>query len=59
MKSTYTSVISSKEQNERIGFELDKDNMIHIQLGSSDVAFTKKETKEIVEILKKLVKNNR
>ena len=49
MKLAYTSVISSKEQNKRIGFELDKDNMIHIHLGSFDVAFTKKKQKKLLE----------
>lgn len=57
MKSTYCGVKASKEQNEMINFEKTKDNLIHIYLGSSDVAFTKKEVKEIVEKLKFLIKN--
>ena len=55
MREKYYSVIASKEQNESIGMQKTKDNMIHIYLGSSDVAFTKKETKEIIENLKSLV----
>lgn len=57
MKSTYCGVKASKEQNEMINFEKTKDNLIHIYLESSDVAFTKKEVKEIIEKLKFLIKN--
>lgn len=57
MKSTYCGVKASKEQNEMINFETTKDNLIHIYLGSSDVVFTKKEVKEIIEKLKFLIKN--
>ena len=56
MKSTYCGVKASKEQNEMINFERKEDGMIHIYLGSSDVAFTVKETKEIIEKLKSLMK---
>ena len=57
MKSTYCGVKANKEQNEMINFEKTEDGMIHIYLGSSDVAFTVKETKEIIEKLKYLTKN--
>ena len=56
MKNTYCGVKASKEQNEMINFERTEDGMVHIYLGSSDVAFTVKETKEIIEKLKFLVK---
>lgn len=56
MANTYCGVKASKEQNESINFEK-KDGMIHIYLGSSDVAFTMKEAREIIETLKKLIKS--
>lgn len=56
MANTFCGVKASKEQNESINFEK-KDGMIHIYLGSSDVAFTMKEVKEIIENLKILVKS--
>ena len=56
MKPTYCGVKASKEQNEMINFERTEDGMIHIYLGSSDVAFTVKETKEIIDKLKNLIK---
>jgi len=56
MKTTYCGVKASKEQNEMINFQRTEDGMIHVYLGSSDVAFTVKETKEIIEKLKSLVK---
>lgn len=57
MKRTLDGVKASKEQNESINFEKTEDNMVHIYLGSSDVAFTKKEVKEIIKKLEELVKH--
>jgi len=56
MKNAYCGVTASKEQNENINFEK-INGMIHIYLGSSDVAFTTKEVKEIIKKLDKLVKS--
>lgn len=56
MRETYCGVKASKDQNEMINFQKTQDGMIHIYLGSSDVAFTVKETKEIIEKLKSIIK---
>lgn len=56
MKTKYCGIKANKIQNEMINFEKTEDGMIHIYLGSSDVAFTVKEIKEIIEKLKYLVK---
>lgn len=56
-KSKCYKVSASKGQNDDIFFEKRENGMIHIHMGYSEVDFTVKECKEIIEKLKQCIKD--
>lgn len=55
-KRKYYCVSASKGQNDSISFEKNENGMIHIHMGYSEIEFTVKECKEIIEKLKQCIK---
>jgi len=58
MKTKYYSVKASKEQNEDISFCKTENGLVKIHMGYSEIEFTTKECREIIEKLKKCISEN-